>query len=186
MSKHLFCILITVSFFIFSTDLSFARGADSTLPGKSNTITAVIPADYKPEQHILLVAEMPRRTNTNKRNKFVTKKLDKALKENYPYKYQIVTRKDIMDNSKYADTSIYKYALLNHLKFSTHTRPETISATGMRSGGTTVTTTYIDFHFYDRTNSSEYQLTGKSSPYVGHVIKAFAALVKKENEKTAP
>jgi hypothetical protein len=83
----------------------------------------------------------------------LTKRLDKALKENYPYKYEIVTRKDIMDNSKYAATSIYKFALLNDLKFSTRRKPLTISANGMKSGGNTVTATYIRFpvlRSYDR------------------------------------
>src|SRR5687768_16223713 len=104
MRTHFFCILTTVSFFFLSLNLSFAGGADSTLPGKGNAISSVLPADYKPQKHILLVAEMPRRGNRDKRNKLVTNQLDKALKAYYPYKYEIVTLKDIKDNSKYADT----------------------------------------------------------------------------------
>lgn len=186
MNKHRFYNLVTASFFLVSSNLSFAGGADSTFPVKTNTISTIVPADFKPEQHILLIAEMPRRRNDNERNKFVTKRLDKALKESYPYKYEIVSHAEIMNNNiKYSDTSIYKYALLNHRKFFTSYKPVTRNSNGSLSGGTSVTTTYIDFFFYERTTGSKYQLTGNSSPHIGRVVKAFSTLVKKENEKTA-
>jgi hypothetical protein len=60
---------------------------------------------------------MPRLNNPAESNPTVTGKLDKVFKENYGFRYEIVPLKVILDNkgTKYADTSVYRYALLNNL-----------------------------------------------------------------------
>jgi hypothetical protein len=48
--------------------------------------------------------------------------MEDLLKKYYPYKFEIVSMGDVRsNNSKYADTSIYKYAMLNNLTGVQHT-----------------------------------------------------------------
>jgi hypothetical protein len=140
-----------------------------------------IPADYNPQKHILLVAEMQRLYYPKQKSNAITNKLDKALKENFPYKYEIVSLKDIYeDKAKYGDTSVYKYALLNSVNTVTHTTTTTTTtANGSYSVSPSAKTAYLDFAFYDRVNKNRYPNTGNSSPRIGWVVKALTELLKK-------
>ena len=102
--------------FYFVVLLSFSSCimvGKSIVKQKNNLET--IPQDFNPKKHVLLVAEMPKPANPDKRHNGVTKKLDKELKKVYPYQYEIVTMKDILNpEGKYKDTAKYKYALVNN------------------------------------------------------------------------
>lgn len=136
-----------------------------------------IPADFNPNKHILLVAPMPQRNKPEEVHKGITRKLDKALKKYCPYKYEIVTIKDIVDETRYTDTSVYKYAILNSLSGITHT------TTMRRSDGVTLsptaTTTYINFRFYDRANGIDYGSTNTGMPYMKMSVAGFFSVVEK-------
>ena len=153
--------------------------------------TAIVPEDFNPSRHILLVAEMPRLNNPEERNNSVTEKLDKALKEYCPYKYEIVSQKDIYDNKeKYGDTSVYKYAILNSLN-SVRNTTTTSFITKDQSGRTTNTntvapsarTTYIDFGFYNRVDNTRYSNSGNATTHIDYTIAAFIAVIKKVKGK---
>ena len=147
--------------------------------------TSKIPADFNPDKHILLVAEMPRLNKPSERNAVVTRKLNEALKESYPYKYEIVSVQEIGAQSlKYSDTSIYKYALLNTLNSVVH--GHTSKVITKSSHGTTSTsvspsarTTFIDFSFYDRTLKKQFPPTGSSSTRISYSVAALAGLIQK-------
>ena len=146
---------------------------------------AIVPKDFDPNKHILLFAEMPRLNNPSERNNSVTEKLDKALKKYCPYKYEIVSMKDILENKgKYSDTSIYKYAILNSLNATwntTTTTTTTTDNTGTHSSSVSPSArvTTIDFNFYDRTTAKNYPPSGKSSSFMEYTVKGFMGVVKK-------
>src|SRR5688500_12121300 len=83
---------------------------------KPNTNTEIVPADFNPRKHILLVVEMPKPWDPDKRHKGVTKKLVKELKSNYPYQFELVTLKDAKEiQTKFSDTAKYKYAMVSNI-----------------------------------------------------------------------
>lgn len=151
---------------------------------KAQFNTSIVPADFNPKKHILLVAEMPRLDAPDERNEKVTSKLDEALHEKYPYKYEIVSIADIQSNVKYSDTSVYKYALLNTLNSIRHgstTKTTTTGADGTytRTTSQSARTTYVDFNFYDRVNKKGYPATGNEFPRINYVIAAFGEIIKR-------
>lgn len=144
------------------------------------------PTDFDPMKHILLVAEMPRLRKPEERHESATKKLDKALQEYYPYKYEIVPLKDIVENpAKYGDTSVYKYALINSL--SSYERSTTTTVTRTDNAGTrshsvspSANVTSIDFAFYDRVSGKQYPNSGWHSSFIGMTMKKVVGIIKKE------
>lgn len=175
-SRTIVFILATVLFFSCISPSKYARKFDAN--------PAVVPADFNPAKHILLVAEMPRLNNPEQTNPVVTRKMEKALKEYCPYKYEIVPLKDIYDASKYADTSVYKYAILNSLSSSWHTTTTTTTIT--RNSGTSRTsvspsarTTTIDYGFFDRVSKKRYNNSGSGTSHINYTIAAFMDIIKK-------
>ena len=85
------------------------------------------------------------------------------LKENYPYRYEIVSRKEILEeNSKYSDSSIYKYAVLSFMEQIKRTTTTTVINTDNYGNQTKTSVspgiiqTLNNFHFYDRTSGKNY------------------------------
>lgn len=110
-----------------------------------------IPENFEPSKTVLLVEKL----DVSERQ---TKKMEDYMSEKYPYKYEFVSLSTIKTTTgKYADTKLYKYALVisSHLTTYTHTDG---SASAMRTTG-------YDFNFYDRSNDKEYPSTTKSSGY---------------------
>ena len=109
-----------------------------------------IPGDFDPKTTTLLVEEFF--------SKRVEKKMEDYMAEKYPYKYEFVSLETIKNRQgKYADTKLYKYALI----FSSHTSTQFDVQT--HKPGLTVTG--FDYHFYDRALSKDYPATGKASSY---------------------
>src|SRR5438874_12999975 len=80
------------------------------------TAEEMVPADFNPQKQILLVAEFPQKNNPDKRHVGYTNKMENILKKYYPFKYEIVSNKEILDNnSKYSDISVYKYAIVDFM-----------------------------------------------------------------------
>jgi len=177
--KFVICSAIIISFSSCWTTSKFVER------GKYNT--ANIPAGYNPSKHILLFIEMPRLNAPDQTNKSVTKKLDEALKDHFPYKYEIAAKDDVVNiNSKYSDTSIYRFAVINNLNSITHTTTTTFTtrtAAGKKISESTVSpsarTTYLSFYFYDRITKEEFNNAGNSFPKLDYVVAAFSELVKR-------
>jgi hypothetical protein len=84
------------------------------------------------------------------------------------------------NNPKYADTSIYKYAILNSLNGVQHATYTTISnyGGGQHTLSPTATTTYISYYFFDRFNNKKYNGSAQSA-WLKTSVQAFANTVKK-------
>ncbi len=179
--KKLFISLFVLS---ASTCLFTSCMTAKKFSARANKNIKIIPADYDPARHTLLVLEVPRLNNPNERNNSVTNKLDKALREYCPYKYEIASMKDIKENKdKYGDTSIYKYAILNTLYIVQHTTTTTITqttntGTNTHSVSPTARSAYIDFLFYDRVNNMEYPRAQNDSPNIEWAVAAYMDLIK--------
>lgn len=112
-----------------------------------------IPEDFNPDKTILLVQKF---TIANRIHQKTEQKMEDYMAEKYPYKYEFVDLTTIINHEgKYADTKVYKYALVN----SSHTSTE--RSTGYGS----LTITGWDFNFYNRSNDKNYPKTNKSSSY---------------------
>lgn len=184
-------IYVPVLSFLLIVSFSFQACMTAPKYAQKRMDTTLVPSDFDPEKHILLLEEMPRKNKPDERNNSVTKKLDDAFKKYYSYRYEIVSLKEINEKSgKYSDTTVYKFALLNSL--STATRTSSIPETRKTSTGTytrhlpTTTTTVIDFHFYDRISGKDYPETGNPHSNLSAFARAYAeliALAQKENTK---
>jgi hypothetical protein len=158
--------------------------------------TEIVPTDFDPQKHILLVAEMPNPKKPGKRHDGVTKQLLKQLQKNYPYQFEIVSLQDIKDiQAKFSDTSKYKYAMLNSISIFNYT--QTSKSYSPVTNITTTTTSpnggkiySIDFGFYDRAQKKLYPLSGNNSSMLGYTIPAITetiqkALQERKKEKTS-
>ena len=173
------CLVMVASFVSCMSTKKFIANA--------NLDTSIVPQGYNPKQHILLVAEMPRLSNRKEANKVVTSKLKNCLEKIFPYKYEIVSLEEIRSNSsKYNDTMIYKYALLSTITSSEHMSSGSSHAgangTWVNTPPRMITSTSIDFHFYDRVSKTDYPNTGNGASYLKYPVAALSAIVKKAKQ----
>lgn len=185
-------IILAAFYFIVLLSFSSCLMIGKSLVKPKNNLET-IPQDFNPKKHVLLVAEMPKPSNPDKRHNGVTKKLDKELKKVYPYQYEIVAMKEILNpEGKYKDTSKYKYALVNNVSSYTRT---TTNTTTITSGGNsrTISTSpsanvySFDFRFYDRCQNKAYPFSGNSSSYLKYTIPAIVETINNslsERKKT--
>lgn len=143
--------------------------------------SAIVPADFNPEKNVLLVVELRRRYKPSQKDEKRTKQMEDLFKKYYTYKFEIVSQEDLnLNNSKYADTSVYKYALLHKFNGVEHSSNTTLATGG---GGShtlspSATTTYIAYCFLDRVSNKEFNLSYQS-PWLKSAVEAFANTVKK-------
>lgn len=165
--------------FLFTT-LLFSCMSTKKFVSKEELNTASVPPGYNPKKHILLVAAMPQAHNRSKRSEDVTKKLDKALQQYFPYRYEIVSLSDIQGNDKkYSDTSVYRYALLNNLSMFDHSSTVYNQGNPAMSTSATATSVVIGFSFYDRTTKTKYHGTGGNASFIKYPVATLSALVAK-------
>ncbi len=115
-----------------------------------------IPKDFIPKKTILLVEKFTVSAKANQ-------KMEDYMSEAYPYRYEFV-EKDIIENrvGKYADTTLYKYALV----WSSHFTPGSmVYGPDARSTYRIAAVTGFDYNFYDRSSDKKYPKTQKSSSY---------------------
>jgi hypothetical protein len=174
-------ILQVIPVCVFIMTIAISETSAQTRSGLQFT-----PPDFDPKKHILLVAEMPRLKKPEERHESATRKLNKALQEHYPYKYEIVSPKDIVENpEKYADTTVYKYALINSLNTYRHTTSTTITTRdnfGTRSHtlSPSANVTSVDFYFYNRVSGERFPNSGWHSSLIGMTMKKVTGIIKKE------
>lgn len=151
--------------------------------------TSIVPSDFDPNKHILLLAEMPRKRDSSARNATATRKFGRALKKYYKYRYEIVSRKEIYDsNGKYKDTSLYKFAVLNSLSSYGHSSTTIVTnpsgyGTSQHSVSQSVTITTVDLYFYDRSRNKAYPQTGSGHSNLPAFSHAFAELIDLAQQK---
>jgi hypothetical protein len=171
---------VTLVFLLFISTLFCSCAINRTAPSKQLD-ASIVPADFNSEKHILLVVEMPGKNKPTERNQKATNEMETLLKKYYPYRFEIVSMEDARSNdSKYADTTIYKYAILNNLTGVRHTTYTTMTYENgnQHTLSPSATTTYISYRFFDRTNNREYGDSYKSA-WLKTSVQAFANTVKK-------
>ena len=94
-----------------------------------------LPADFNPNNGILLIQKHPFNKNQNDR-------MVKFLKKKYPWRYEIATVEQIKQDEKYSDTRLYQFAIL----WTDFLTP--INASGYRHD--------VDGHFLDRSTGTVY------------------------------
>jgi len=135
----------------------------------------LIPPDFNPKVHVLLVMHLPNRQHPEKTSKHATNSLRKVFDKNYlPYKYIIVTPQELSDSTKYGDMSIYRFVLGNSVTtFGRVDGGYTLNLnTGIRTPNLPkqVAYTVISFRFYDRVKHRFYSYTTATS-FVGNTLK---------------
>lgn len=129
-----------------------------------------IPDDFVPSKTILLVEKFSVSEKAEQQ-------MEDYMSEKYPFKYEFVSLSTIKNREgKYADTKLYKYALVITSHSSTMTKAEGAST----SGGLTVTG--FDFNFYDRSIDKNYPPTKKASSYAIMTFKPVINTIIKKYE----
>src|SRR5207253_2501244 len=85
------------------------------------------------------------------------------MQKNYPYKYEFVSVKDLENNTKYSDKSVYRFTLVN--SYDTHVMHQGDASQHPLPVG------MVDFSFYDRLNKKVYPQTGKGSSLASTTFK---------------
>lgn len=112
-----------------------------------------IPADFNPKTTILLVEAW----SGIQEEKGIAKQ-ENYMDKMYPYKYEVVPFETIKKREgKYANTKIYKWALISTANATALTK-----ANGASTNTGVLTSVDRDFNFYDRENDKNYPPTNKS------------------------
>jgi hypothetical protein len=148
----------------------------------------MVPADFNPKKQVLLFAEFPQKNDPYKRHVGYTNKMIKILEDLYPYKYEVVTLKEITEpNSKYADTFKYKYGVTNFMVQVRRTSSTTTVRNEMgRETRTTVspsiTQTLNRFHFFDRNSGINYPGSEMGTSNLGEGFTEFVKVILRAQE----
>ena len=170
--------LTSIAFVLILTALagktSFAQEKEEKIKWAPNP--EMIPAEFDPNKHILLVLQLPKRNNPEKIHAAGTKDIDAAFKANYDsYPYVIVSPAELRDvNSKYKDTSVYRFVLSNsasrigRVDGGYTLRTDASTGMTMRSPNTPtrVAQTIIDFYFHDRAKNEDYVPSGRPTSFI--------------------
>ncbi len=146
-----------------------------------------VPADFDPQKHVLLVMAIQRLEKPGEVDEKNTQKLEAALQEHFPYRYKIVTKKEVYDKQgKYADTSIYRYAVVAKRKVLV----DDWTLEGELEEGLSFSPgfrrTYIDFAFYNRVDNSHYPFSGSGTSVMRIAVSNVATRIQKALANRAP
>lgn len=187
--------LTSIAFVLILTALagktSFAQEKEEKIKWAPNP--EMIPADFDPNKHILLVLQLPKRNDPEKMHAAGTKDIDAAFKANYgDYKYVIVSPAELRDvNSKYNDTSVYRFVLYSSVSKRDRVdggyRMRTDASTGisMRTNNapTQVAHTVIDFYFHDRAKNEDYVPSGRPTSFIKMTLRPIILTMAQHGRK---
>ena len=153
----------------------------------------MIPADFDPNKHILLVLQLPKRNDPEKMHAAGTKDIDAAFKDNYVgYKYEIISPAELRDvNSKYNDTSVYRFVLYNSASkrgrvdggYTMRTDASTGMSMRTNNAPTQVAHTVIDFYFFDRARNEEYVPSGRPTSFIKMTLRPIILTMAQHGRK---
>lgn len=172
---------ISTQFIILSICIIFSSCAINMKVPIKRLDASIVPTDFNPNKHVLLITQIQKRYKPSQKDEKRTKNMESNLVKYYPYKYEIVSLQDVQaENSRYSDTSIYKYALVTSVTGVQHSSSTTVATSngGMHTLSPSATTTYIYYRFLDRFNSKYYE-PSYASPWIKTSVEAFANTVKK-------
>lgn len=142
--------------------LSIVLASCNTSKMTFSNVDKWLPKDFDPEKTILLVQHCG-----NPDGKF-NRDMQAYMKKKYPYRFQFTSLKMIQArDGKYADTTLYRYALLWNHESKTNYRYGTNDMYGRSQphGYSRQRSVANDFSFYDRLNEKSYPKTGKGSSF---------------------
>lgn len=123
-----------------------------------------VPKEYNPKESILLIEKFPGKS------KFT----ESFIAERFPYRYEIVSREDIIKgNDKYADKKLYRFGLL---------WSEVVSYAMLSSAYVRADMDW-DGSFYDRVTGVESRKTGRTNAFVNWSYKPVINTIVKYFEK---
>lgn len=182
--------LLLAAFFIFTNTASAQNEKEEKIKFAPNP--EMIPADFDPNKHILLVMQLSKRNNPEKVHTAGTKDIDAAFQANYEgYKYIIVSPADLRDSSKYKDTSVYRFVLYNtastrgRVDGGYRLRTDAASGMTMRTSNTPtqVQHTVIDFYFYDRVKNEDYVGSGRPTSFIKMTLRPIILTMAQHGRK---
>lgn len=149
--------------------------------------TDVIPGNLAPQKQILLVEHIGKNGDPDKPRPGKTKKLKKVLKKYYHYRYEIASANDILNNPKYSDTSVYRFAIFNNISSATisgYSTPVYANNTAGPSRTSSVNVSSIDFYFYDRMQKKNYSYSGYATSFLKTTFSILMGAARKNLKKT--
>jgi hypothetical protein len=145
-----------------------------------------VPREYNPERDILLVAALPNPDYPNQVDEKSTRKLDKEMKKQFPYRYKIVSLISVLDTTeKISDSSAYRFALLCERRVIKE--PGTFQAAPYHGIGfmPSYKSTVTDFAFYDRLNKQRFPHSGNGTSVMRIAVSNLTAWVKKAKQQSS-
>lgn len=122
-----------------------------------------LPADFNPKTGVLLIQSAWPDKQQNK--------IEKFMKETYPYKYEFVgSRNSIDSNSKYSDKNTCRFILANAWSSKTmnYMQPNQIDVHT------------CDYNFIDRLNNKNYPASGIAASYPSMVLEPIITKILKD------
>ena len=140
-----------------------------------------VPSEFKPDQHILLVAAKYNSKNFDKKkNDIYTRELDHMLKKHYSYRFEIVPFEAVYNLSgKYGDTSIYRYAILIETYLTEVWKSKAFPNINFMAFPEQKTE-FFDFAFYDRNSLQRFPSISHNAVLEAGVKNIIAQVDKKK------
>ncbi len=153
----------------------------------------MIPPHFDPNKHVLLVLQLPRLRNPEKVHAAGTKDIDDAFKDNYTgYQYVIISPAELEgENSKYKDTSVYRFVLYNtgvkigRVDGGYTLRTDVSTGLTMRSPNTPtrIAQTIVDFYFHDRATNENYVRSGRPTSFIKMTLRPIILTMAQQGRK---
>jgi hypothetical protein len=187
--------LTSFAFLLILTTLagktSFAQEKEEKIKWAPNP--EMIPPHFDPNKHVLLVLQLPKLRNPEKVHAAGTKDIDDAFKANYTgYQYVMISPADLEDgNSKYKDTSVYRFVLYNTgVKISRidggytlRTDPSTGLTMRTSNPPDRVGQTIVDFYMHDRVTNENYVRSGRPTSFIKMTLRPIILTMAQQGRK---
>ncbi|HLP39502.1 hypothetical protein [Lacibacter sp.] len=187
LTSILFALILTT----FAGKTSFAQEKEEKIKWAPNP--EMIPPHFDPNKHVLLVLQLPKLRNPEKVHAAGTKDIDDAFKANYTgYQYVMISPADLEDgNSKYKDTSVYRFVLYNTgVKISRidggytlRTDPSTGLTMRTSNPPARVGQTIVDFYMHDRVTNENYVRSGRPTSFIKMTLRPIILTMAQQGRK---
>ena len=190
MKSSLFAFTL-LSFFVISITASAQTEKEEKIKFAPNP--EMIPPHFDPNKHILLVLQLPKLRNPEKVHAAGTKDIDDAFKDNYTgYQYVMISPAELEDgNTKYKDTSVYRFVLYNtgvkigRVDGGYTLRTDASTGMTMRTSNAPdrVGQTIVDFYMHDRVTNENYVRSGRPTSFIKMTLRPIILTMAQQGRK---
>lgn len=190
MKASLFAFTL-LSFFVISITASAQTEKEEKIKFAPNP--EMIPPHFDPNKHILLVLQLPKLRNPEKVHAAGTKDIDDAFKDNYTgYQYVMISPAELEDgNTKYKDTSVYRFVLYNtgvkigRVDGGYTLRTDASTGMTMRTSNAPdrVGQTIVDFYMHDRVTNENYVRSGRPTSFIKMTLRPIILTMAQQGRK---